>query len=91
MKSAFDLFYENVKWLCKMNGIQVGQLEKEIGVSAGYISRTAGKNKDIGLFKAYKIASIFGVTLDDLSKKNLFKQQRIKELEEAIRFLQESD
>ena len=40
--------YQNTKYLCKKNGIPLAELEKEIGVSVGYLSRAANSIGDIG-------------------------------------------
>lgn len=81
-------FHENLKWYCKNKGIKIGEIEESIGVSRGYISRLQGK-KTISVGKAYLIAKIFGVSLDDMLSKSLWREEKERELLEQIRALEE--
>lgn len=60
--------YPNIKRLCKKQKLKIGELEKEIGVSAGYFSRTTKVHgeKSIGIDKVLTIANKLDVTLDEL-------------------------
>jgi len=73
-----------VKFICKDKGIKISDLEKKIGVSKGYISRLKQGTKEIGLFKAYKIANILGCNLNDLIESETWKDARIKELQKEL-------
>lgn len=62
-----ERIYENTKALARLRGIKVSEVEKQIGVSVGYLSRTS---KCLTVEKTYKIATLFGVTIDSLIKEN---------------------
>ena len=81
----------NLRYVCKDKGIQIGELERKAGVSLGYLSRMENKGKSISLCKAYAFANIVGVTIDDLLRKDFFKEMRIKELEEELKKLKEDE
>ena len=59
---------KNISYLIKKKGIKIGELEKSIGVSAGYISRINKKNDGVStnVDIIYKIAHELGVTMDVL-------------------------
>lgn len=78
---GIDLLHKNVKWLCKCRGMQMRDVEKEIGVSTGYLSRS----KNLGIDKVMKIAEIFGLTIDELMKKDFSYLDEQKKLEKIIR------
>ena len=63
----------NINYLCKKNNIRIGDLERILGISTGYISRTAkeksGKRMSIDI--AWRIARIFSVTLTALIETDL--------------------
>lgn len=63
----------NITYLAKSNGIRLGELEKMLGVSAGYISRTAKENtnKRLSIDVIWKIANFFDLGIDDLVNQNL--------------------
>ena len=73
----------NVKYLCKKNNISIGWVEKEVGVSAGYLSRMKGR-KMLPIDSAYKIAEVLGIEMQDLISPSLAKQARIAELEAEL-------
>ena len=84
----YKIFYENIKYLCWQKGIPIGQLEKRINVSAGYISRTAnGGVKGIHLDHAVEISKILEIPLEELIYREIGKEIRIKELEDELRVL----
>ncbi len=58
----------NINYLCRKYGVRIGELESYIGISAGYISRTTGKNspKKISIDVVWKLARLFNVTVQDL-------------------------
>lgn len=57
-----ETIYRNVKALAKLKHEKISDVEKEIGVSTGYLSRTKG----LGLEKVQKLACHFGKGIDDL-------------------------
>lgn len=68
--------YRNVKTLVKIRGIHLSDIEKECGMSIGYLSR--GKN--LSSLHLIKLSEIFGVSIDDLLKKDLTSSFRSDEL-----------
>ena len=81
-------FFENLKWYCKNKGIRIGDLEQSIDVSKGYLSRLYGKST-LSVGKAYQIAQMFGVSLDDMLTKSIWKEEKERELREKIHALEE--
>ena len=87
-----ELIVSSIKRLCKDNNITVNQLEKEIGMSQGLVSKW--KDKIPSLDKIIDIADYFHVTLDELVGRNknnhdenydfistIIEQTKIKELQ----------
>ncbi len=68
-----SLLVNNINYLIKKNGMRIGDLEKMLGISAGYISRTAkeGSGKKMSIDIVWKIAQLFGVELRILLDTNL--------------------
>ncbi len=68
--SNFDnnVLVSNITYLTKSNGIRLGELERMLGVSAGYISRTVKENtsKKLSINVVWKMAKFFDVGIDDL-------------------------
>ena len=87
--SDFDnsLLINNINYLMKENGMRIGDLEKILGISAGYISRTAkeGSGKKMSIDIVWKIAQLFGVDLRILLDSNLQIPNKNSEL--MARFL----
>ena len=54
----------NVKALCKMNHVALGDLEGKLGKNPGFFSRRCNVSPDMMI----EIASYFEMTLDDLMK-----------------------
>lgn len=63
--SINDIVHQNLKRIAKEKKIKVGQIEKEISVSVGYLSR---KRSKLSIDQAFKIASILEISLDELCK-----------------------
>lgn len=67
------LLARNINYLCKKNNIRIGDLERILGISTGYLSRTAkeksGKRMSIDI--AWRIARIFSVELSALIETDL--------------------
>lgn len=68
-----SIMMRNIAYLTKKNGIGIGDLEKILGISTGYISRTAKGNsgKKMSIDNVWRIARIFGVELPALLKRDL--------------------
>ena len=58
-----EKIYRNVKALSKINGTDLKDVEKEIGNSAGYLSR---KSTKISVEALIKLSEIFEVSADEL-------------------------
>lgn len=58
----------NITYLARSNQIRLGELEKMLGISTGYISRTARENasKRLSIDVVWKVAKFFDVSIDDL-------------------------
>lgn len=63
----------NINYLTKKNDLRIGDLEKLLGISAGYISRTAKEKsaKKLSIDVAWKIAKLFEVDLRALIESDL--------------------
>jgi len=82
-----EIIVVNTRFLCSYKGIKLGEIEQEIGVSCGYLSRLKGK-KQLSVDKAYKIANLLDVGIDELSSLDLAKKRRIMELKEELASLE---
>lgn len=82
-----SLLVKNIAYLTKKNGIGIGDLERILGISAGYISRTAkgSSGKKMSIDNVWKIARLFGVELRALIETDL--QIPNKNTELLARFL----
>lgn len=58
----------NITYLAKKNNLRIGEIENMLGLSAGYISRTAKENspKKLSIDVVWKIARLFEVDLKHL-------------------------
>ena len=68
-----SVLVSNIIHLAKSNDIRLGELEKMLGISTGYISRTAKENtnKRLSIDVVWKIAHFFNVSIDGLVNHNL--------------------
>ena len=70
MEKAYDIkqFMKNVNFLIKQNKILVGDVEKAVGVSAGYIARLSKKadRSTMSVELVYKLARYFNISIDTL-------------------------
>ena len=59
---------KNLSFLLKKNSMKMGDLERLLGISAGYISRTAKENsaKKLSIDVVWKIAVLFEISVDKL-------------------------
>lgn len=62
------ILVKNIAFLLKKYDLRMGDLEKVLGISAGYISRTAKENsaKKLSIDVVWKIAELFGISVDKL-------------------------
>lgn len=63
----------NIAFLAKKNGLRIGELEKLLGLSAGYISRTAKESsaKKLSIDVVWKISKLFEEDLPVLLETNM--------------------
>lgn len=76
--------YDNIYFLIKHRGVSIGKLERSIGVSLGYLSRSKKVNADISAETLYRISKFFDVTMDELYTGS-FRADAIKEELERLR------
>lgn len=78
----------NINYLVKKNDLRIGDLEKLLGISAGYISRTAKENsaKRLSIDVVWKITKLFETDLRALLETDL--QIPNSNTEMAVKFLQ---
>lgn len=67
----------NIDYLAKKIGMRYGDLEKALGLSAGYISRTAkaDSKKKLSIDVVWKIAKLFEVDMNSLLERDLSDQE----------------
>ena len=68
----------NFDYLIKTKGLKRGDVERSIGVCAGYFSRS---KHGVNLSIAYKLAKLLEVSLDDLCSKDFYKNLLKEQLE----------
>jgi len=63
----------NINYLARSNDLRIGDVEKILGLSAGYISRTAKENsaKKLSIDAVWKIARLFKVSIKNLIETDL--------------------
>ena len=83
-----DYVIKNIKYLCKVKGISLGELEKTVGISVGYFSRLYGRADCMSVKTLNAVSTIFDISMDDLVKRPIYKEQRIKELKEELERLE---
>ena len=64
--------YQNVKWLARLHDMKMYEVEQQVGVSQGFFSRCKGLNNSMSVDVVWKIAKLFGVSLDDLLTEDLY-------------------
>lgn len=86
MSSNVEITYRvanNVKYLCKLQGRPLGDLESELFVSIGYFSVIKHRGGNICVSLAYKVAGMLGVSLEDLITKDYEIEYLEKQIEAA--------
>ena len=85
MESMKRKIYENVKALCLINNMPIGQIEDTIGKCHGFLSRERG---DIGISDVCTIAHVFDVSVQDLLSVDFRKawedEKALDDFEEAV-------
>lgn len=62
----------------------IGNLERDIGRSTGYLSRCRANNSDIKLKEALIISEVLGVPIQDMICKDMVKEERIHEIRKEL-------
>lgn len=73
---------------------QIGETERQAGVSTGYLSRVVNTNASISLNVAYRIAKSLGMNIHDLIEMNIKAseiKERIASLEEELKIIEEQE
>ena len=90
-KTYSKTFVENVRTYARARKISIGDIENQIGISKGYLSRLAKGDVSISLELACQIASLFGVSLAFFLDENLESileaekvRAKIKKIEDEI-------
>lgn len=81
------MIISNIMYLIKTtDGIRVQDVERKCGVAQGYFSRVnnRGTERSIPISVIATVSDIFNVSIDNLVNKNLFYEQRMKELQEEM-------
>lgn len=87
-----EKIYCNIKYLCKLNKENLGDIENSVGLSAGYFSRLSYSRSSLKLDAVYEIAKHFGMTIDELIHKDIEVEKlekRIQELETRLQDMYE--
>ena len=74
----------NVKYLCLLRDVKLGEVEKAVGVSVGYISRTYKKASGFSICKATKFAEYFDIPIEFLISVDyckLYHETELKRIE----------
>ncbi len=79
---------KNISYLVKKNGMKMVELERLLGFSPGYLSRTTNEssNKRLSIEKAWKMAQILGVNLNTMLSEDMQEQRGNTAL--TIRFIE---
>lgn len=76
--------YQNIKALSKMKGLKLGDVEKSVGLSVGYLSR----HKAISSTVLVKLSDIFEISIDDIIRSNFVDEEQkrriVKDLKNDI-------
>lgn len=80
-----EVFITNVKSLCNLNEIKIGDLEKELGVGKGYLARVLRGSGDLSLRNALIISEKLGKSMNDLLTSNYAAVVAKRDLDEKIR------
>ena len=72
--NEFDMqiFYNNLKRLCKKQNKRMQDLERFCNVSKGYFSRSTKEKININVAIFFKVKEYFGVEIEELIKRHVF-------------------
>lgn len=77
----------NVKYLCLIYGEKLGDVEKAIGVSPGYISRTHKDASDFSICKAKRLADYFTIPVSflyEIDYCKMYHERELKRIESGV-------
>lgn len=83
---------ENLHFLCSRFQIKLGDIERMIGVSPGYVSRLSKSNhKSLPYHQLRRISQRLGVSVEDLMERDIGKEEKIKHLSKELEELTKED
>ena len=77
-------FHNNLDYYLKTKKVKIGELEKVLNVSKGYISRIKNNKMKMSLGLAIDIAEYFDTTLSHMLESEDWIDLEIKELEDLL-------
>lgn len=84
-KTYSKTFAKNVKAYTKAKKISIGEIERQIGISRGYVSRIANGKPGILFDVACQISQALGVSLEFLLDENLLFNLKAEKVRTEIR------
>ena len=79
-----DRIVNNIYHLCEMKSIKIGDMERKIGVRIGYFSRKKKSQSTVGLLELYEATELLGVSLDEITNKNMYKDFAKEKLKKEL-------
>ena len=76
--SPTDMILKNFDYLCKANNLKKGEVEKSVGVSAGYFSKNP---QGLNINVVYNLSQVLKISIDDLCSKDFYEKMLLTELE----------
>lgn len=76
--------HDNLRYLARAKNIKISDLEREMNVSNGYISR----GKGLSLMSVYRASKLLGVSMEYLIEKDYSKSERIEAVKTEIERLE---
>lgn len=80
----------NARLLCKYQGKDIGEMEKAVGVSTGYLSRVKGRVM-LRIDTSYALAEYLGTNINDLVSNSAIRRVRIEELKAELAELEKEE
>ena len=86
-KVDMNRFVRNITCLCKEKNIYIGDLERELGIAIGSLSRKK-KGGSINLNIAYNISKILSASLEELIESDIELELLIARKQEELKVVQ---
>lgn len=86
--SRKDIILENIRYICKCRGLKIGDIERKVGVSAGYVARTK-KRASPSFENIVRFAEVLGVPWEYLADEDLKRKEKVSQLKRIIAEAQE--